>query len=148
MKFTLLEKALSFRGELKEEQFGRGSKSLLNFLTGFIFLLSLILAFFLPVCFSEITEEKNIPTFLEKFQGKADKPTIICTPYGDIEKGSTVTTVMDIWGTPDYIFSKGKNEVWSYYFEEDECLFVHFFDGKVREIKDEEGPALDKDAGE
>lgn len=96
----------------------------------------LISLVFFPVCFSEVKEKENLPTFLDKIQGKTNKPPFFCTPYGDIEKGLVTVEVMEKWGNPSRIFSKNKDETWYYYFEDDECIRVHFRDGKVTKVDD------------
>ncbi|UCC95054.1 MAG: hypothetical protein JSW40_09670 [Candidatus Omnitrophota bacterium] len=63
------------------------------------------------------------------------KPVTFLTPFGEIEKGSAMTDVMDTLGNPHQILSQKNAEKWSYHLIEDKKITVHFINGKVEEIQ-------------
>lgn len=61
------------------------------------------------------------------------------TPFGEIEKASSMGEVMSVLGNPCRILSHDSGETWYYFFEQDKRLSVYFLNGKVIDISEYPG---------
>ena len=89
--------------------------------------LVLILLFLLSACYTQ----KETVTFP--------------TPFGEIEKGYSMVEVMGVLGNPDHVTSSERKEVWSYYFENNQRIFVYFKADKVTRVVSREGLIEDEE---
>ncbi|MCP4652013.1 MAG: hypothetical protein GY858_01335 [Candidatus Omnitrophica bacterium] len=63
------------------------------------------------------------------------KPIAYNTPFGEIEKSSSTTDVMNMLGNPHNVSFKGQNAIWHYYFG-DKHTYVYFLNDRVTIIKE------------
>jgi prepilin-type processing-associated H-X9-DG protein len=76
-----------------------------------------------------------LPIFLTSGCHPQHKAVTFKVPQGEIEKGSSMSEVMDLLGNPQHIKSYNKTEEWSYQLEGDKRVNVLFLDGQVVEVK-------------
>ena len=68
------------------------------------------------------------------------KITTFETPYGEIQKGSSMVEVMHVLGNPTKIFTTGDGETWYYYYSDNKRVFVYFTGREVTDVKSSEDP--------
>jgi hypothetical protein len=61
------------------------------------------------------------------------------TPYGIIKKGYSKEKVKSILGNAHHMTSHENTDIWYYYFNDEQRLFVYFIDDKVVEVKEKQG---------
>ncbi len=80
------------------------------------------------------------PTYFDRLSGKTEDTIVYLTPHGDIEKGFSMTEVMNVLGNPSRIITGQQNETWIYNFEGRKRIVVYFLRNKVHEVTDTPKP--------
>jgi len=87
---------------------------------------------------------ENNTSFVKIVEDKKTKVITFSTSYGDIEKGSSMASVMGTLGNPQDISTGNNTEIWHYQFDDGNNLVIYFTKGAVTKVEDRQKSDKDR----